>query len=116
MIRIEYLPPSPRAGEIHLETQEVATPLLRAGFARRAPEPEAVPPAVVSWRVEADAHSGVIWLRGVCQRGGERLAFSGNPAVLKGDIFFQHSCLGGPPERIPDKIIAEYSRQKREGQ
>jgi hypothetical protein len=110
MITIEYLPPSPRAGDISPETKEVALPLIACGLARRAPEKEQQRPATVNWRCETNAASGILWLIGVCARAGEKLQYSGDPAALKGAVF-QHCCCA-MPEPIPEKVVAEYTRQK----
>jgi hypothetical protein len=126
MAFIQFLPPSPRAGQRDHVSRETADSLVAAGFAKRI-EAE-LPPAVVTWTVGKSPNTQRFFIIGTCSRQSCATFRYNGPAVVKdkngkvlwrldkangsGVYQFLHQHADGTPEPIPADILEKYAKLK----
>lgn len=124
MAFVQFLPPSPRAGQRDHVSRETADSLVAAGFAELI-EIE-LPPAVVTWSVGKSPNTERFFIIGTCSRPCCSTFRYNGPVVVKdkkgkvlwrldtvngsGAYQFLHQHAGGTPEPIPADILEKYAK------
>lgn len=107
---IEFLAPSPKAGQKEHVSIPTGTALITAGFAHEIPVPGAPIPRPHKTFFElviAKTHSGAM-LRAVCERCGRSDCYQGKPSRIA-EIFLPYLCVHFRGVELSKETIAVYA-------